>query len=191
MINLLFTMTWRNMLRSKRTTVIQLLSLIIGLTCFMLIQLYVAHQHSFNSHFKDADNIYRINLLRDDNRPQTLTPLRLAEELTSNFPEIADTTRISVSTISVRNSSGVFSERALFVDENFFSFFDYSLIEGDVHTALLAPDKVVLHEAQALKYFSRSTQVIGEQLNINGKSYQVAAIIKYSAAPSTIPSEII
>ncbi|QPB83390.1 FtsX-like permease family protein [Pseudoalteromonas rubra] len=191
MISLLFTMTWRNMLRSKRTTVIQLLSLIIGLTCFMLIQLYVAHQHSFNSHFKDADNIYRINLLRDDNRPQTLTPLRLAEELTSNFPEITDTTRISVSTISVRNSSGVFAERALFVDENFFSFFDYSLIEGDVHTALQAPDKVVLHEAQARKYFSRSTQFIGEQLDINGKSYQVAAIIKYSAAPSTIPREII
>nr|WP_275442729.1 ABC transporter permease [Pseudoalteromonas sp. OOF1S-7] len=184
-------MTWRNMLRSKRTTAIQLLSLIIGLTCFMLIQLYVSHQYSFNTQFKNAEKIYRVNLLRDDNRPQTLTPLRLAEELTSNFPQVSDTTRISVSTISVRKASGVFAERALFVDENFFSFFDYSLIEGDVHTALQAPDKVVLHEAQALKYFSRSTQIIGEQLNINGKSYQVSAVIKSSVTPSTIPNEII
>ncbi|MCO7191179.1 ABC transporter permease [Pseudoalteromonas sp. XMcav2-N-2] len=191
MISLLLTMTWRNMWRSKRTAVIQLLSLVIGLTCFMLIQLYVSHQHNFNAHFKNAENIYRINLIRDDNRPQTLTPLRLAEELTSNFPEVTEVTRISVSTISISNASGVFAERALFVDENFFSFFDYTLIEGDVHTALQAPDKVVMHEAQALKYFSRSTQVIGERLNINGKPYQVSAVIRYSGAPSTIPNEII
>ena len=109
----------------KLTSLIQLTGLIIGIASFILIQFYVEHQKSYNTGFTDATDIYRINLIRGENKPQAQTPLRLATELRQNFNEIEDATRISPSSVSVKHLQGVYSERALYADANYLEFFDF------------------------------------------------------------------
>ena len=191
MVKLLFIVAWRNFYRDKLTSLIQLSGLVIGIACFVLIQLYVDHQKSFNSQFTAAKEIYRINLIRDENKPQAATPLRLSKELTSNFQQISDATRVSDGGVSVKHLQNVYAEKSLFVDRNYFEFFDFELIEGDILTALNAPDSFILHEDTAVKYFSRSQGIIGKRLTINGKEHQVTGVIKKSNTPHTMPLTLI
>jgi putative ABC transport system permease protein len=190
-VKLLFIVAWRNFNRDKLTSFIQLLGLMIGIACFILIQLYVDHQKSFNTQFTDAKDIYRINLIRDENKPQAVTPLRLSKELTNNFKQVKDATRVSSGGISVKHLQNVYAERGLFVDYNYFNFFDFELIEGDILTALNAPDSLVLHEDMAIKYFASTKGVIGNRLTINGKEHQVTGVIKKSSTPHTMPITLV
>jgi len=186
-LNLLLIVAWRNFSRDKLTSAIQLSGLVIGIACFILIQLYVDHQKSFNTQFTDASSIYRINLQRDDNRPQAATTLALAKSLETNYGQVEATTRLWRTNISVKHQQNVFSERALFVDSNYFELFDFELIEGDVNTALNSPDSLVLHEDIAIKYFARSSGVIGSRLTVNGKEHQVTGVVKKTNTPNTMP----
>lgn len=183
--------TWRNFIKNKLTNAILLVGLVIGIACFIMIQLYVDHQKSVNSLFADAKEIYRINLIRDENKPQALTPLRLANELTSNFDKIKDATRISRTNVSVKQGSSVYPERALFVDENYFEFFDFQFIEGDIKTALKAPDSIVLHEVVAKKYFGTSRGVIGKRIMVNGNEHQITGVIEKTVTPHTMPMTLL
>lgn len=191
MAKLLFIVAWRNFCRDKLTSFIQLTGLIIGIASFIIIQFYVEHQKSYNTAFTDAKDIYRINLIRGENKPQAQTPLRLARELTQNFSEVEDATRISPSSVSVKHLQGVYSERALYADANYLGFFDFQLIEGDVNTALDAPDSLILHQDLAIKYFSTTVGVIGKSLAINGKEHQVTGVVKKPTTPTTMPLTMI
>jgi len=190
-IKLLFIVAWRNFCRDKLTSSIQLLGLIIGISSFVLIHLYVDHQKSYNTAFSDAKDIYRVNLIRGENKPQAQVPLRLAKELTQNFTEVEDATRVSPSNVSIKHQQSVYSERVLYGDVNYFSFFDFQLIEGDINTALDAPDSLVLHQDLAIKYFSSTTGVIGKRLIINGKAHQVTGVIQKPTIPTTMPLTMI
>lgn len=187
----MFIVAWRNFCRDKLTSFIQLIGLIIGIASFILIQLYVDHQKSYNTAFTDAKDIYRVNLIRGENKPQAQVPLRLSRELTQNFTEIEDATRVSPSNVSVKHLQSVYSERVLYADANYFKFFDFQLIEGDINTALDAPDGLVLHQALAIKYFSSTVGVIGKRLTINGKEHQVTAVVKKPTTPTTMPLTMI
>ena len=187
MLKLFFLVTWRNLLRDKLTSFIQLFGLVIGLACFIVIQLYVEHQKSYNQLFTDAGKTYRVKLFRDENKPQTLTPLRLAEALASNFNGIEDATRVSATSVSIKHQQQMFSERVLFVDNNYFRFFDFELLEGDRMTALDAPDALILHEDMAVKYFASKTGVLGKRLMINGQWHQVTGVVKKTTMPHTMP----
>lgn len=191
MIKLLFIVAWRNFCRDKLTSFIQLTGLTIGIACFILIQLYVEHQKSYNTSFTDAEDIYRINLLRGENKPQAQTPLRLSKELTQNFSQIEDATRVSPANVSIKHRQSVYSERIIYADANYFEFFDFEFIEGDVNTALDAPDSLILYQDLAVKYFASSVGVIGKRLTINDKDYQVTAVVKRPVIPTTMPVTMI
>ncbi|WP_019026577.1 ABC transporter permease [Colwellia piezophila] len=191
MVKFLFIVAWRNFCRDKLTSFIQLTGLIIGIASFILIQLYVDHQKSYNTAFTDAKDIYRINLLRGENKPQAQTPLRLSRELRQNFSQVEDATRVSPANVSVKYLQSVYSERALYADPNYFEFFDFELLEGDINTALDAPDSLILHQDLAVKYFAGIAGVIGKRLTINGKEHQVTAVIKKPTTPTTMPLTMI
>ena len=91
MVKLLFIVAWRNFCRDKLTSFIQLSGLIIGIASFILIQFYVEHQKSYNTGFTDAKDIYRINLIRGENKPQAQTPFQTQSRLQpSRFSGVRD-----------------------------------------------------------------------------------------------------
>ncbi|WP_281561340.1 ABC transporter permease [Thalassomonas sp. RHCl1] len=186
MVKLFFIVAWRNLCREKLITAIQLAGLAIGIACFILIRQYVAHEQSYNLSFSQAENIYRLDLIRDQNRPQALTPLRLGDELTQNFDDILASTRISRSRVTVKHQQGVYSQRVQFVDSNYFEFFDFDFIEGDPLTAMSGPSSLVLPEEAAIKYFASDTGIIGKTLTVNGVEFQVTGVVKKPAFAHTM-----
>ncbi len=191
MLKLFFIVAWRNLYRERLTSFIQIMGLIIGISCFVLIQLYVNHQKNYNTMFTAANDIYRIDLIRDENKPQALTPLRLARELKQNFTPVQDSTRVSTSRVSIKHQQSVYSEKTHFVDANYFEFFDFELLEGDIETALNIPNSLVIHQDLAKKYFASEIGIIGKRLTINGQEHQVTGVIKKSDMPNTMPVQLL
>lgn len=159
-----FKIVWRNMMKSKVFSFINIFGLAIGITVCMMIYLFIMNEFSFDRFHTNEKNIYRVMRGFDDNGakrkvPSTSPPY--APALISDFPHaIKRTLRVEYSNglITVDNNS--FNEKkVLMTDANFFSFFSFPLIEGDTATALKDPGSVVLTKSTAKKYFGNQNPV--------------------------------
>jgi len=89
---------WRNVLKSKLFSIINVIGLSVGLTCCMLITLYIINETSYDAYQKNAANIYQlgtefVGLGNFKKLPNTPAPM--AEMMKANFPEIKQTTRVT------------------------------------------------------------------------------------------------
>src|SRR5438045_5347657 len=99
MIKNYFKLAFRNLLRHKFTSFINLSGLTIGLTCCLLITTYILNELSYDRYNTNADNIYRVT--RDFNNENGVVSLRLSTisppfgyYLPNDFPEIQKMTRL-------------------------------------------------------------------------------------------------
>ncbi|MDT7828479.1 ABC transporter permease [Pricia sp. S334] len=152
----------RNAIRHKGNSIINILGLAIGLTCVILIALFVKDELSYDRFFKDADQIYRVNIngkMGDGEFYAGYTPPPAGKTLVDNFPEIESYTRMyrpGVDVLEYRNGSEkrVFNENEVYaVDSNFLNVLSYPLKKGDPETCLEEPNSVVITENIANKYF--------------------------------------
>src|SRR5437870_2950596 len=97
MIKNYFKIAWRNLKKNKIFSFINIFGLSVGLTCCMLITLYINHELSYDKHHKNADDIYQLGTVfikegKEDKKPNT--PALMAETMKGEFPEITETTRL-------------------------------------------------------------------------------------------------
>ena len=88
---------WRNILRYKTNSFLNILGLTIGLASVMLIALYIQNELKYDTVFKDSERIYRVNMrgkMGDNSFYAGYTPPPAGEALVNNFPEIESATRI-------------------------------------------------------------------------------------------------
>ncbi len=160
----------RNLVKHKVYSIINISGLALGLACSVLILLWVSDELSYDSSFKDADQIYRINWDFKWNENEGVgpgTPPPLAAAVKNEIPGVAATTRIyPVSQMTVRYEDKSFNENKIFsADSNFFNFFNYKFLEGNSGSALLKPNSIVLTKSAARKYFGEKS-AIGEIISI-------------------------
>ena len=151
----------RNMKRRKFFAIINVAGLAIGIGVSMLIWLYVSDELSYDKFHRDYQNIYRIALRgrlagQEFNTANTSVPVGPA--MLTDIPGVEAMVRIfpvgSVSGVAFRYEEHIYSETKVFgADSNFFSFFSFELLRGDVKTALKEPNSVVITEELAKKYF--------------------------------------
>jgi putative ABC transport system permease protein len=168
-----FKIAFRNILKNKGYSFINIVGLSLGLAVFSLIASFVEFHFSFDEFHKDADSIYSLVQVLpsgeggERHTARTRTPLM--QYLLNDFPEIVDATRlIPLDEYVVRHSHKKFYERtgtAWCVDPNFLSFFTFETIAGDPTTALSEPNSVVLTESAARKYFGNDNP-IGQTLTV-------------------------
>ncbi len=176
---------WRNLLKNRTFSIINIAGLAIGLACFILIVLYVMHEISYDRFHAKADRIYRIN---SDIRFGG-TDLKLAvcsdpmgATLKKDFPQVEQYTRLYNSSGSklIKKGNEFINEQAVVhADSTFFDVFTFPAISGDIKTALNEPNTVVLTKSAAEKYFG-STEAVGKMLETddnNSTLYKVTAII--------------
>ena len=153
---------WRNILRYKTNSFLNILGLAIGLASVMLIALYIQNELKYDTVFKDSERIYRVNMrgkMGDNSFYAGYTPPPAGEALVNNFPEIESATRIfqpDDATIAYTqgNSPKVFNEsEILAVDPNFLEVLNYPLLHGNAITCLQQPNSVVITPQIAEKYF--------------------------------------
>ena len=152
----------RNLKNKPAYSLINVAGLAIGLTCCILVLLYVQDELAFDGFHEKSDRIYRITEARPSpDRGErffanTMGPVGPA--LVTEFPEIVNSvrmrSRMGFGRIAVRRGENRFYEGdQLIVEQSFFDIFDFKLLQGDRATALHEPMSVVLTESSARKYF--------------------------------------
>lgn len=148
---------FRNIIRNKVYSFINIFGLSIGLACSILIILFVKNEISYDSFHKNADSIFRLSLFenysKDDQHFNSITPARFGPELKSYYPEIENYVRVSKFPGIVKFDSKTFAEDCSLADAKFFQLFNFPLISGKPGEVLKNPNSVVLSESYAKKYF--------------------------------------
>jgi putative ABC transport system permease protein len=177
---------WRNLVKNKTFSIINIVGLAIGLACFLLIALYVSDEVSYDRFHKKADRIYRV----DADIVFGGTQLRLAvasdamgPTLKKDYPQVEQYVRFynSDGFKRIRKGDVYISEYNISrVDSTFFDVFDCKVLAGDPNTALDDPNTVVINESTAQKYFA-SSDVVGKTLETleggDKVQYKVTAVI--------------
>jgi putative ABC transport system permease protein len=159
MISNYFKIALRTLLRQKTYSFINISGLVIGVAASLLILLYVADELSYDRFHSDAKNIYRVNFhakLQGQDILSAQTGMPMAEALQREGTGVEAVVRVEKwMTCPVRYEEKAFTEmNFLLADSNFFSFFDFPLIAGNAKDALLGPNKIVISETAAKRYFN-------------------------------------
>lgn len=153
----------RNFGKNKVFSFINIVGLSIGLTCFILIAVFVYDELSYDKYADDAKNIYRVNLSVTGNGDVAVYPnvdYAVGEGMKNAFPEIKNFARLAPVIDFVKFDDKQFKEDKLaFADSNFLQMFSIPLIEGSNKDALVQPNSVVISKALAKKYFGDANPV--------------------------------
>ncbi|MEO7522536.1 MAG: ABC transporter permease, partial [Ferruginibacter sp.] len=177
---------WRNLVKNRTFSLINISGLAIGLSCFLLIALYVLNELSYDRYNKKADRIYRINSdIRFGGAEQRLpvTSDMMGGLLKKDYPQVEQYVRIynSSGPILVKKGNGFINEsNVAHADSTLFEVFTLPAIAGDTKTALNDPNTVVITESTAKKYFG-TADVIGKTIETDDDSstvYSITAVIK-------------
>jgi putative ABC transport system permease protein len=159
----------RYLLRHKGYTAINVLGLAVGITCCILIMLFVRSEWSYDKFHSKSDRIYRAWVREhyddQDDIIDIITPLPLAGALQSSFGEIESTCRVFNLNILAKTGEQSFSEDIRMVDSSFFSIFDFSLIEGSRENPFPTANSIILTENTAKKYFG-DQNAIGKNIEL-------------------------
>jgi putative ABC transport system permease protein len=169
MLNKSFAIAFRNLWRNKTISAIHVLGLALGIATCLLILLFVRHELSYDRYNEKAGETVRVifrGRMSGGEIKEANVMAPVAATLKKDFPEVLEATRLHADGIHrISYGTKVFREDALaFADSNFFRVFTLPLVKGDVHTALVQPNTVVITRAVAEKYFG-AEDPIGKVLN--------------------------
>ena len=170
----------RSLLKNKVYAFLNIFGLTIGITCALLIFLYVQDELTYDQNHKQADNIYRVGceyFLPNDGGSEEWAPISgyVAQYFVQDYPEILESVRFrKASNIVVQKegSTNRFYQNIVYADSNVFKVFDVPLLKGDTETALKDPYTVLVTEEVAMRYFG-STDVVGETLELPDNQFQL------------------
>ncbi|MET3874977.1 ABC transporter permease [Chitinophaga sp. OAE865] len=194
-------LAWRNLVKRKLYSFINIGGLAAGLCACMLIMLYVAHELSYDRFHKDSDRIYslmeKIKLEKDTMQIErfnaTAAPtIRQQNAAVESFVRMGN---LASESIIIQNAANrdIKSEEpdTWFTDANYFSFFSFPLLSGNKNEVLKQPFTAVISASTARKYFG-GTDVIGKQLRYNGKYiFQVSGVMADAPSNSSIQANIL
>ena len=174
-----FKTALRSLRKNKLYSVINIFGLSAGLTACLLIGIYINHELSYDKFNANASRIVRATM--EYKQAETVntvanTGTKVGPQFKRTFPLIEEYARTFIRSGVVKNNDKVFDEpRILFADEPFFKIFSYHLIEGTAATALDAPNKIVISQSVAKKYFGNES-AINKTLSAFGKELTVSAV---------------
>ncbi|HEX6890471.1 MAG TPA: ABC transporter permease, partial [Chryseolinea sp.] len=149
---------WRNLLKKKGYSAINIFGLGIGIASCMLIFMYVQYERSFDNYHEKGDRIYRVIHGGKQDAVDTYwvwNNAPIGPALATNFPEIDKVLQFSGrSDILLTYGEKMYQEEdVFFMDSSAFDVFSWKLLKGNPKTALAAPYSIVLTESMAKKYF--------------------------------------
>lgn len=188
---------WRNLIKSKVFSIINIMGLTIGITVCMMIFLFIMNEFSFDNFHKDGDRIYRV--MRGFEKEGKIANVAYvsgpyAAALMNDFgADIQSAVRINTNDNLVTIDDRSFHEKKVIdADSNFFSFFTFPLIKGNPQTVLQDPHSVVLTEKTAKKYFGSVDNALGKTIVVDKDlSLKVTGIAKDVPSNSHIEFDMV
>lgn len=175
--------SFRNLIRFRTNSLINIIGLAVGITCFITLFLFIKNELSYDKFYKNADSIYRVYVkssIHGQESSNSKTAAPLGATLTRDYPEVLTYTRIGYFGSHVlKYKDKVFREWDIYTaDSTFFDVFSLPLISGNPKTALSQPNSIVVTESAAKKYFGDEDPV-GKILKVEPSgSYMVTGLMK-------------
>jgi putative ABC transport system permease protein len=165
MIRNYLKIAFRNLVKHKSFSFINITGVAIGLACFLLLTLYVKDELSYDRHHTNADRIYRLNrtfLSKDGS-----VSLRLGHAappfgplIQQDFPDVEQVVRMLETDALVRYGEKVFNEAEMFAAEaNIFKVFSFNVLSGNPDKALENPFSIMFSKPMAEKYFGTENPI--------------------------------
>jgi putative ABC transport system permease protein len=184
MLKNFFINTFRNMRKQRGYILLNIAGLMIGLTSFFFISLYIIHELSYDRFHRNYENIYRLKIvgrMAGGELNQAITAAPMANAMLNDYPEVLKATRVRrMGAWLIRFGDRKFNEDGiLFADSTFFNIFDFRLLKGDPATALVRPRSMILTEEYARKYFG-DEDPMGQQLIVEADTvlYTVTGVVQ-------------
>ncbi len=194
---------WRNLMKNKTFSFINIFGLAVGLTSCMLITLYLYNELSYDSYHRNIGQLYQLGttFVKEGKEDRTAnTPAPMAKTMQQEFPEIAQSTRLiklfsdDKTLMQFNGPAGsrksFYETKGYLADSNFFKVFTYKFIEGDPATALVNPNSLVLSQEIARKFFGNESainKVIRISSSTNGDfDFNITGVFVPSKTPSHI-----
>jgi len=182
MIKNYFKTAWRNLLRHKLFSGLNIIGLATGMACSILIFLWVQDELSYDQFNANADQLYRLTASVSGANVAVVPP-PLAYAIKTQIPSVKNATKIVPLRKMITAGTKKFDEKRVFyADSNFLQMFNYPLLKGNINTVLSSPDNAVITEATSIKYFGNADDAIGKTIyidnDIKGTTLTVAGILK-------------
>jgi putative ABC transport system permease protein len=170
MLKIFLLTAWRGLMKRKGYSALNILGLAIGITCCLLIFHYVAYERSYDRFQANAGRIFRLRL---DSYQQGKLAWQSATSypaigpaMKKEFPEVQQFGRLIDANLLLTNPEKniKFTEnKGYYADPSMLSMLDIRLVKGNPSTALDGPDKILLSETMARKYFG-NVDPLGKRL---------------------------
>lgn len=167
-----FKISFRNLVKQKVFSAINIVGLAIGLSAFLLINQYVAFEKSYDRFFSDSDRLYRLTTDQViDGIIGTRDAMSFApsgQALVNAVPEFINSTVTYqfIELVIRQNDQSLTEKRVIAADSNYLEMFDYQVLAGgDPSLMLKDPKSIVLTESRAKAYFGDENP-IGKTLKV-------------------------
>ncbi len=187
MIRNYIKIAWRNLLKNKGFTAINIIGLSLGIACFIVIAMFVIDELSYDKFHAKADNIYRVHSdisFGGTDMSMAVSADPMGETLKNDYPEVEEYARLYGSTGSKLIKKGneyIKEEQVVHADSTLFNVFTLPAIVGNTQTALNEPNTVVITNTVAKRYFGSAELALGQTLETdddNRTLYEVTAVIE-------------
>src|SRR3569833_476183 len=173
MIRNYFKTAFRTLIRNRLYTTLNIAGLTFGLSCFLLIGIYLFDELTYDQQHTRGNRIYRVVEHKTVNGESTTiaaASYQLAEQSKEKIPGVENTTRIRrtgrANIVNPENPADFFQETVTIADENFLNILDFPLLYGNKKTALADPNSIIITEDLAMRLFNKS-DVVGKTLQFN------------------------
>jgi putative ABC transport system permease protein len=184
-----FKITFRNLLKHKGYSFINIFGLALGMSACMLILLFVNNEHSFDAFHEKRANIYRLDEVQSfgavSDQKVALSMYPMGPNLLADYPEIIDFTRFWTMgrTLIKYNDQAHYTENLVRVDTSFLKMFDFKLLEGNKATVFDEPNNIILSESLAKRIFGNENP-IGELIKTaDNEENQLKVVGVFSDVP--------
>jgi putative ABC transport system permease protein len=195
-----FKIAFRNLLKHKVFSVINIAGLALGIACCTILALYIQDEFKYEKHFADHERIYRLyTLFTRDGKEQSFprTSPAVAMDMLAEVPEVETATRVvpipEVDQHLIRYKQETFTEKnGYLVDSTFLDVFPYELKEGDRNTALDEPASLLISEKLATKIFGSNSPLDELLIISSGNSsdtFHITGVIKETNNRSHVDAE--
>jgi putative ABC transport system permease protein len=163
---------FRNLLKNKLYSIINVCGLAIGLACFILISTYIKNELNYDTFHDNADRIYRPYGVHE--RPgigvqrNAVTPGPLGPALENDFAQVVSAARVRpmFSMFCKVGDKGLYEQNGAYADPSIFEIFTIPLVAGDPVTALIDPNSLVINEELANWFFGNENP-LGKSISLH------------------------
>jgi putative ABC transport system permease protein len=182
---------WRNMIKRKGFTLINVGGLALGMASCLLLTMYISYHLNFDRQFDNIDRIYVLeNNQAGNGNVVTVqpTPGPLAAAIANTVPGVERAVRTTSYTASglITYKDNSFKKEGLFADQDFFSLFSYKFISGSAASALANPNSIVITRNLAVTLFGNADPINKTIKRNDSTELMVSGVIENVPENSTL-----